>query len=181
MQGESRHPEKAEKQRLMLQDKLLQILQQADYAPSDRAGLAANIQEIHSEAFQGPVPHPKHAEAYENICPGFLERSLAIAEKAQTANIENSRLALENERLEQINIGKNIDRQAARDRLDSRDTARGQYLGFAALIVLVAAAFVSMLLGHEKIAMIFVGAGVLGVIGKFLAGKFSSAGHETKD
>jgi len=37
-------PEKAEKQRLMLQDKLLQILQQVAYAPSDAVGLAANIQ-----------------------------------------------------------------------------------------------------------------------------------------
>jgi len=47
---------------------------------------------MHSERFQGSVPHPKHAEAYEKLCPGFLERSLTMAEKAQAANIGNSRL-----------------------------------------------------------------------------------------
>ncbi len=36
----------------------------------------------------GPLPPPALAREYEDICPGFVDRSLRIAEKAQDAAIE---------------------------------------------------------------------------------------------
>ena len=36
-----------------------------------------------SESYQGPVPHPDHAAAYEKLVPGSAGRFLAMAEKEQ--------------------------------------------------------------------------------------------------
>lgn len=39
-------------------------------------------------AMSGPLPPPAIAREYEEICPGFVDRSLRMAEKAQDASIE---------------------------------------------------------------------------------------------
>lgn len=36
-----------------------------------------------TEIFSGPIPKPEHCEHYERIHPGFTDRVLTIAEKAQ--------------------------------------------------------------------------------------------------
>jgi len=95
---------------------------------------------MREEQFQGPFPHPRHAAEYEKICPGFLARSLAMAEKAQTANIEIAGQKLENERLAIANKHLEIEAQIQHDKQDSEDTKRGQYLGFSVLTALIAAA-----------------------------------------
>jgi len=39
-------------------------------------------------SMSGPLPPPAIAREYEEICPGFVDRSLRMAEKAQDASIE---------------------------------------------------------------------------------------------
>lgn len=123
------------------------------------------------ESYSGPLPHPKHLAEYRKDCPDILERSLAMAERGQAAEIENSRLQLENERLALENERDKTQMQRQHDMLDSRDTARAQYLGFAALMTLAALAAFSAYLGHEKTAIALIGA--IGVLGAMFIGKFS--------
>lgn len=40
-----------------------------------------------TEIFSGPIPSPVSCKGYEEILPGFTSRALAIAEKAQDADI----------------------------------------------------------------------------------------------
>ena len=42
-------------------------------------------------AMSGPLPPPAIAREYEEICPGFVDRSLRMAEKAQDAAIDDVR------------------------------------------------------------------------------------------
>lgn len=129
--------------------------------------------EVYGEQFQGPFPHPEHAERYEAICRGFLERCLTLAETAQAANITIAGRKLDNE--QQWIAGKNlqIEAQIKRDRQDSDDTKRGQYLGFLVLAALIAAAVFLAWTEHETTACILFGAAALAVIGKVFATKFS--------
>ncbi len=43
-----------------------------------------------TEFFSGPMPHPDIARQYEEILPGFTERTLAMAENAQQHEIRRS-------------------------------------------------------------------------------------------
>jgi len=65
-----------------------------------------------SEKFTGPIAHPRHLRAYEEILPGSAERILQMAERAQNHDHE---------------MDKAIVRASVKDR------RRGVYLGFAAL------------------------------------------------
>lgn len=58
-----------------------------------------------SEQFSGPLPHPRHFREYEQIAPGSANRMIAMAErnleyniasheKAQKADIEDTRLGV---------------------------------------------------------------------------------------
>jgi len=144
----------------------------ADIPEESRQKLVAVLQ-AKSEVFQGPFPHPKHVAKYEELCPNFLERSLTMAEKAQAANIESRHLQLENARLALENEQQKIQMQKHHDILDSQDTRRAQYLGFIALVVLAAIAAFLAVIGHERIAEIMFGAAVIGFLGKIFIGKFS--------
>ena len=39
-----------------------------------------------SEHFSGPIPHPKHLEHYEEICPGSADRIISMAENQLAHN-----------------------------------------------------------------------------------------------
>ncbi len=42
-----------------------------------------------TEIFSGPIPSPSACKQYEEILPGFTDRAVSIAEKAQNADIES--------------------------------------------------------------------------------------------
>lgn len=44
-----------------------------------------------TEIFSGPIPSPLACKGYEEILPGFTSRALAIAEKAQNADIKSAK------------------------------------------------------------------------------------------
>jgi len=163
MQSDKSKPQDTAKRASAQSQAISAKTEQTVSAPESKEKLTAFA--VRGELFQGPFPHPDHAAKYEALCPGFLERSLAMAERAQEANADDNRRKLENERLK-------IEAKAQRDKEDSQDTKRGQYLGFIALMILTVTAFVLAYLGYEGLAIaIFAGSFVL-TVGRLFAGKF---------
>ena len=50
---------------------------------------------MQAASFQGPVPPPEWLARYEEICPGFADRTLALVEKQSASRQANERLAIE--------------------------------------------------------------------------------------
>lgn len=107
------------------------------------------------EIYSGPMPHPRHLRAYEDICPGSADRMLSMAEQRQAADIEF-----------------NKSEQAA----DHADMARGMWLGFLALLALIGAAMFSLYLGQLVMAGTFLGIGALGTVARFIQGRKNGNG-----
>src|ERR1700738_111091 len=110
-------------------------------------------QMLTSEAFRGPLPHPKHLQAYEEACSGSADRIIRMAEIAQER------------------------REARRDKIldnEFSDRRFGMILGFSALAILVIAGTVIIALGHVAVGSSLLGTAVLGtVVGTFVHGRKS--------
>ncbi len=116
--------------------------------PVNRAGSI-----IAAERYEGPLPHPRHLAEYEKIHPGSADRILAMAEKALERN----------ETREDNLIAREYD-----------DRARGMYLGFGALFLLVASGTIVSVFGNIWIGGALLTASVLGaVISPFVNGRLS--------
>jgi uncharacterized membrane protein len=107
---------------------------------------------IQQEEFHGPVPHPRHLEAYERICPGSADRLIRMAEDSLAHNIAVSQ------------------KQQADDAADRR---HGMNLGFGALALLVIGATICGVVGQPELAVGFLATGVVGTVGKFIVGRSS--------
>jgi uncharacterized membrane protein len=88
------------------------------------------VRSISAEFFRGPLPHPRHLESYERICPGLAGRIVAMAEKAHER--QESRLD-------------------AAMRYEYEDRSLGLRLGFKALVAILIAGTICLLSGHEVI------------------------------
>lgn len=104
-----------------------------------------------AEIFHGPIPHPKHIQAYEDACPGAADRIIRMAEIAQAR------------------------REDRKDRLvehEYSDRRLGMKLGFCALAGLVVAGVIIVSIGNVVIGSGLLGAAVLGtVVGTFIHGR----------
>lgn len=110
--------------------------------------------EVYSqEIFSGPLPHPKHIQAYEDACPGMADRIMSMAEKAQDAQLEIPGRMIE---------------------VESKYRNLGLMLGFATLVVLAGGATFCAYTGHPKIAAGFLTVGALGTVGRFIDGRLRS-------
>jgi uncharacterized membrane protein len=110
---------------------------------------------VAEESFSGPVPHPKHLAAYEDICPGLADRFTAMAEIAQ-------------KRAE--------DRRDKIVELEYGDRRLGMCFGFAALIVMLVAGVVLAALGNTILGGGLLSAAILGaVVTPFINGRPKSA------
>lgn len=107
-----------------------------------------------SENFRGPIAHPRHLRAYEEIEPGAANRIITMAEKAQDTNIDLDTRALDAE---------------------IADQKRGMWMGFSALIIFVLAATLFGLLGNVVMAGLFLSAAAFGAIGVFVNGRLNKA------
>lgn len=105
------------------------------------------------ERFSGPIAHPNHLRAYEEIVPGSAERIIAMAEKGMEHNQKMDAEFL------QANVN---------------DTKMGRWFGFGALMALIVAALWTGLAGHTVLAGLFLGAGALGTVGVFVRGRGGS-------
>lgn len=125
---------------------------QEDLAPPEPQPPAM---ELRGALWQGPFPPPAAMEHYERILPGFFERTLSMAERAQSAEIEQARLALEYAR---------------------KDMRRGQLLGFVIAIGAILAALAALWMGNPWVATVFVSVPVMGVARALIPGP---GGRET--
>lgn len=115
---------------------------------------------VASEIFQGPLPHPKHIQAYEDACPGAADRIIRLAEIAQAR------------------------REDRRDKLvehEYSDRRLGLKLGFTALAGLVIAGVIVVALGNVVVGSGLLGAAVLGTVaGTFVHGRSPLGNNSAK-
>ncbi len=105
---------------------------------------------FYQESFAGPIAHPRHLAAYEQILPGSAERIMRMAEKAQEHNAAMER--------------KLVDAEIA-------DTRRGMLFGFVALLILLALATMFGLMGQPVMAGLFLTATLLSAVPVFVNGR----------
>lgn len=108
---------------------------------------------VQEEAYRGPIPHPRHMAEYERICPGAADRLISIAEDVA-----------------RFNMAEASKQQSA----DNADVKLGMILGFSALIAMIASAVACAWMGHTILAGGFVTAGALGIVGRFIKGRFEN-------
>jgi uncharacterized membrane protein len=112
---------------------------------------------VQGEIFRGPLPHPRHLQAYEDACPGLADRIVAMAEEAHN-RFENR-----------------LDKELEYEFTDRR---LGMWLGFGALVVLVASGTVVIALGNTAVGGGLLGAAVIGTaIGTFVHGRRDEKAH----
>jgi uncharacterized membrane protein len=104
-----------------------------------------------AEIFRGPIPHPKHIQAYEDACPGAADRIIRLAEVAQKRNEDRKDVIISHE---------------------YSDRRLGLKLGFSSLVLLVLVGGGLVIAGFQVIGSGLLGAAVLGtVIGAFIHGR----------
>ena len=115
----------------------------------DRLPDDLQIVAVEAAAFTGPLPPPSMFNHYNEVLPGSAERILRMAEKEQ-----EHRTTWESEVL----------------RVGARDSLIGQALGFLALLVCVGGAIYLALSGNVVVAVVLVGAPIVGTIGLVYSG-----------
>lgn len=116
------------------------------------------LQVVSQEIFSGPLPHPRHIAAYEEVCPGMADRIMTMAEKSQAAQLEIPKIMIEAE---------------------SGYRVLGLKLGFATLLVLALGSIVCAYTGHPKLAAGFITVGALGTVGRFIDGRKDRSNSDT--
>lgn len=114
---------------------------------------------MRSEQFSGPIAHPRHLREYEEILPGAAERIVTMAENQQSHNRSME--------------AKIIDAQVS-------DQKRGMRYGLLALALDLSLATYAGMNGNNILAGLLLGAGVLGVVGSFIKGRFSGQEENSK-
>ena len=108
---------------------------------------------VESEYFFGPIPHPKHFEAYERIAPGTADRIITMAEKQQDHHID-----MEN---------KKLDAKESHSKL-------GMWFGIIGFLALIASALVVALWTESTtITVLFLAPAALGGVSLFIRGRRS--------
>jgi uncharacterized membrane protein len=108
-------------------------------------------QMMSAEIFRGPLPHPKHIQAYEDACPGAADRIIRMAEIAQQRREDRRDVVIANE---------------------YADRRLGMLLGFGALVAMIVGGVLLVYHGESEIGTGLLGAGVLGtVVGSFIHGR----------
>lgn len=108
------------------------------------------------ESFSGPMPHPRHLEAYEKTCPGAADRLLALVEREQTTQHEVTRA--------------NISLAMSLHRDESRYKLIGLICGLCCFLALIAASLAAGYFISPWLGGLFIGATAVGVIWKFIDG-----------
>lgn len=104
-----------------------------------------------SENFSGPLPHPRHLNAYNEISPGAADRIIAMAENQSSHHITMEQNAL---------------------KAEVNDQRRGMWMGAATMwLLIIAALSVAFITRDPALTVIFLGAAAIGVISKFINGR----------
>jgi uncharacterized membrane protein len=106
---------------------------------------------IRTEFFRGPIPHPKHFQEYEQICPGAADRIIRMAETAQLRREDRNDKLVE---------------------LEYADRRLGLWFGLIALLAFLIAGTMLTVLGEVKVGAGLLSAAAIGtVVGTFIPGR----------
>lgn len=107
------------------------------------------VKVVRTEAFSGPLPHPRHLREYEDILPGGADRIFRMTEQVIAANIAS-----------------------VNDRVDRDDSYRrlGMHFGFVCFGGIVAAAITVGVYGHVALAIALLASGVISGAVAFIKG-----------
>jgi uncharacterized membrane protein len=94
------------------------------------------------QLWQGQYPPPEAIEHYEKVLPGSFDRMIAMAERLQAAQIDESRRAHDH---------------------THADNRRGQWLGFSAAVSAMLCALAALALNNPWVAAAFISVPVMGV------------------
>lgn len=116
----------------------------------DKHTITEKVTTVATSSFRGPLPPPDALARYEQICPGFADRIVALAER----EAENR------QQLERDNM-----RIAENDAIASRlETKHGQNLAFWITIVAFAAAVICAYLRQPWVAGVIAGTTLVSVV-----------------
>jgi uncharacterized membrane protein len=115
-------------------------------------------QAIQQQLWQGPYPPPEAVERYDKVHPGAFARILTMAENMQAAQIEQSKIALQNAH---------------------SDIRRAHWLGFCVGALALIGAVVIGLWGNVWLAAAFLAVPVMG-LAKALVESTRQRGSENK-
>lgn len=116
----------------------------------ERLPESVRISVSEAAAFSGPLPPPSMYAGYNEVLPGSAERILSMAEKEQEHRINWEDRALET---------------------TARETALGQWLGFATGLACIASSIYLAMNDNQWVAGILAGVSVLGLVKKFIRGR----------
>jgi hypothetical protein len=75
-----------------VEEKLSPIIKDLPKVQRDQI-LSATVTIVRTEAFSGPLPHPRHLEEYDRILPGGAERIFKMTEAAlKRSYVANSKI-----------------------------------------------------------------------------------------
>lgn len=120
--------------------------------PEEAQKIVARVVAI-SESYSGPMPHPKHLKAYEEIKPGSAQEIIGMAQAEQA-------------------------HRHAMQRMEMSYPYWGLAAGFVGLVTCVGGAVTLGLYGHEGVAGGMLGVPALGVIGWFIKSRISGEGNQ---
>ena len=124
---------------------------------SNKSIVKQSISAVSSQTFKGPLPPPEMLARYNQLCPGFAERILQLAER----EAEN-RHTLEQTQTE----------IAAKDIPAAREeTKRGQWMSFVITIVAFISAVVCACINQPWVAGVIAGATLVSVVSTIMRRK----------
>lgn len=115
-----------------------------------RRVLMGTMVAMEQKMYSGPLPPAEEIEAYEQICPGAADRIIKMAEKSLDHRISNEKIIVSEE---------------------TKQSRRGQILGFVLALVFVLVALVLGLYGHEVLAGIIAGGDIVSLAVIFVLNK----------
>ena len=122
-----------------------------DQLPEDqRRVLMGTMIAMEQRMYSGPLPPADEIEAYERTCPGAADRIITMAEKSLEHRIANEKLIVSEE---------------------TKQSGRGQVLGFILAIFFGIIALVLALTGHEILAGIIAGTDIVSLAVIFVLNK----------
>lgn len=105
---------------------------------------------MEQKMYSGPLPPAEEIEAYERVCPGSADRIITMTEKSLDHRISNEKLIVSEE---------------------TKQSGRGQILGFILAIFFGVIALVLALTGHEILAGIIAGTDIVSLAVIFVLNK----------
>ena len=115
--------------------------------------VTARVVRTVAEIYRGPLPHPDHFRAYEDICPGASKRILAMAERAQKRREDR------------------LDKAMA---FEYQDRRIGLHYAFLGLLAFLIAGLIALYSGHDAVGIgLLSAAGIGTAVVPFIHGRRS--------